>query len=151
MPMLRKDMSLYLRGDEMGCDNFHENLFQILFVVLLAKLREGSFGKEFAVLDDADGVAEFFDFAHDVSGENDGLSLVAALANEAGDGAGGHHIEAAGGLVEDHDGRVVNEGAGDGGFLFHAGGELVAATVAETVHVQAVENIVDALFQGGFV
>src|SRR6266850_4123292 len=151
MPTLRRDMSVGLLGDVVGRDDFDEDFFEVVLGVLIAELSEGAFNKEFARLDDADGVAEFFDFAHDVGGEDNGFAVVAAFADEGGDGAGGHDVEAVGGLIENHDGRIVDEGTGDGGLLHHAGGELVAAAVAETVHVQAVENVVDALFQGGFV
>src|SRR5882757_2205489 len=148
---LRSDMSVGLFGGVVRCDDFDENLFELVLGVLVAKLGEGPFDKEVAGLDDADGVAELFDFTHDVGGEDDGFAIVTAFADEGGDGEGGHDIEAVGGLVEDHDGRIVDESAGDGGFLHHAGGELVAAAVAEAVHVQAFEDVIHALFQGGFV
>ncbi len=120
-------------------------------MVLVAELGEGAFGKQFAGVDDADGVTELFDFAHDVGREDDRLAAVTALADEGRDGAGGDDVEAESGLIEDHDRGIVDESAGDGGFLFHAGGKLVAAAIAETVHVEAVENVVDALLQSGFV
>src|SRR6266403_312241 len=151
MPMLRVDMSVGFLGDVVGRDDFDEDFFQFVLGVFLTELSEGAFHKEFAGLDNADGVAEFFDFGHDVGGEDDGFAVVATFADESGDGAGGHDVEAVGGLVENHDRWIVDEGAGDGGFLHHAGGELVAAAVAELVHVQAAENVVDAFFQGGFV
>ena len=45
-------------------------------------------------MNDSDVVAEFFHFAHDVGGEHDRLAVVAAFADEAGDRAGGHDIQA---------------------------------------------------------
>src|SRR6267143_1597570 len=48
----------------------------------IAELSECTFDKELAGLDDADGVAELFDFAHDVGGEDDGFAEVAALADK---------------------------------------------------------------------
>jgi len=86
-----------------------------------------------------------------VRGEDDGFAAVATVGDEADDGAGGHDVEAGGGLVEDHNGRIVDEGAGDGSFLLHAGGEFVAAAVAEAVHVEAGEDVVDAFFEDGLV
>ncbi len=132
-------------------DDFDEDFFELVLGVFVAKLGERPFDQEFAGLNDANGVAEFFYFAHDVGGEDDGLALVAAFADERSDGARGHDVEAVGRFVENHHRRIVDQGAGDRGFLDHAGGELVAAAVAETVHVEAIENVVDALFQGGFV
>src|ERR1700719_4482701 len=84
-------------------------------------------------------------------GENDRLAAIAALADKRGDGASGHDVEAQCGLVEDHHRRIVDQRTRDGGFLLHSGGEFVAAAVAEGVHIEAVENDVDALFEGGFV
>jgi hypothetical protein len=133
-----------------GRDDLDEDFLEITFGVPFAKLRESAFGEERAIVNDADDVAELFDFTHDVGGEDDGFAEVAAFADESDDGAGGHDVEAEGGFVEDHDGRIVDERAGDGGFLLHAGGELVAATITEAVHVQPVENVVDALLQRGF-
>src|SRR5215471_3193788 len=102
-------------------------------------------------MNDADVIAEALDFAHDVCGEDDGFATFAALTDEVNDGASSHNVEAGGGFIENHDLRGVDESAGDGGFLFHAGGEFVAAAVAEAVHAEAVENVVDALFECGFV
>src|SRR2546428_11943749 len=151
MPTLRMDMSIGLRGDVVGPDDFDEDFFQIVFGILFAKLGESAFREELAVMDDANGVAELFDFAHNVCGEDDGFSLAAAVADEGNDDARGHDVEAKSGFIEDHNGRVVNKSACDGGFLLHASGELVAAAVAKAVHVQTMENIVDALFQDSFV
>src|SRR6266850_5233791 len=151
MPMLRMDMSVGLLGDVVGRDDFDEDFFQLVLGVFVTELSEGAFHQEFAGLDNADGVAELFDFGHDVGGEDDGFAVVAAFADESGDGAGSHDVEAVGGLVENHDGWIVDEGPCDRSLLHHAGGELVAAAVAELVHVQAAENVVDAFFQAGFV
>src|SRR5260370_20690869 len=139
-------MSVGLRGDVVGSDNLDEDFFEVLLGVFFAKPCQGALGKKLAVMNNADGVAELFDFAHDVGGKDDGLADVAAFADESGDGASGHDVEAVGGFVEDHHRGVVDESAGDGGFLLHAGGKLVAAAVAEAAHGQAVEDIVDTPF-----
>src|SRR5438876_11363385 len=151
MPILRADMSVDLRRSVVGSDDFDENVLEILFVMLIAKLRESAFGEKFAGLDDADGVAELFDFGHDVRGENDGFAVVAAFVDESSDGARGQDIKTGGGLGEDHDGGVVDESAGDGSFLLHAGGEFVATTVAEAMHIATVEDAVDTHCARGFV
>src|SRR5689334_10329327 len=125
MPMLRADISVGLRGDVMRGDNFDEDFLEIVLGIVLAKLGERAFGKELARLDDTDGVAELFDFAHDMCGKDDSFSAVAALAYKSRDGTRGHHIETESGLVEDHYGRIVHQSARDGGFLLHASGKLV--------------------------
>src|SRR5260370_37640145 len=151
MPTLRMDMSVGLLGDEVGRDDFDENFFEFVLGVLVAKLVEGVLDKEFTGMNDADSVAELFDLTHDVGGKDDGFATIAAFADESRDGTSSHDIQAVGRLIEDHDRWVMDESAGDGSLLHHTGGELVAAAVAETVHVEAIENVVDALFQGGFV
>src|SRR5216684_2711890 len=151
MPTALRFMALGLHLGLEWADNFDEDFLEVLLGIFFAELREGAFGQKLAVVNDADDVAELFDFAHDVRGEDDGFAAVAAFADKGGDGAGGHDVEAEGGLIEDHHRRVVDQGAGNGGFLLHAGGKLVAAAVAEAVHVQAVEDFVEALFEGGFI
>src|ERR1700719_1589932 len=151
MPTLRMDMSVGLLGGEVGRDDFDEDFLEVVLGIFVAELREGAFDEQLTGLDNADGVAELFDFGHDVGGEDDGFASVTAFADEGGDGACGHNVEAARGLVENHDRGVVDESAGNGSFLLHAGGELVAAAVAEAVHVQTGEYDINALFEGGFV
>jgi len=65
-------------------------------------------------------------------------------------GARGHDIEAVGGFVEDHR-ADRGEGAGNEVFCFMPVDEFVAAAVAEAVHVQTIEDVIDTLFQRGFV
>ena len=98
-------------------------------------------------MDDADGVAELFGFAHHVGGEDDGLAAGAAVADEADDGAGGHDVEADGGLIKNHHRRVVDQRAGDGDFLLHSGRELVAAAVGELADVEQPEELVHAALE----
>src|SRR5436190_18816758 len=145
MPILRADILVSLRGNIVGSDDFDENVLEILFVMLIAKLRESTLGEKFAGLNDANGVAELFHFAHDVRGEDDGFAVVAAFVDESGEGARGHDIEAIGGLVEDHDRRIVDESAGDGSVLLHAGGEVVAPAGTEADHVQTEKQTGDTL------
>src|SRR5438270_14012467 len=105
-------------------------------------------GKELTVMNDANVIAEALHFAHDVRGKDDGLAAVAAVANESDDSTGGHDVEAGGGLVENHDWGIVNEGAGDGSFLLHACGQLVAGGVVKSVHVRGGGDKLDTSFQG---
>src|SRR5260370_36639943 len=102
MPTLRSDMSVGLRGDVVRSDDLDEYFLEFVFGVFIAELCESAFGEELAGLDDADGVAEFFHFGHDVGGKDDGLAVVAALADEGGDGAGLHNVEAVTRVMSDH-------------------------------------------------
>src|SRR5437762_8134331 len=94
MPTLRMDMSVGLLGGEEGRDDFDEDFLEVLLGIFIAEFGERTFDKELARLDDADVVAELFDFAHDVGGEDDSLAVIATFADERGEGAGGHDIEA---------------------------------------------------------
>src|SRR5215471_8597868 len=136
MPILRSDMLPGLRVDVEWRNNLDEDFFEILLAIPVSQFGKRTFGQKLAGLDDSDYVAEFFDFAHDVRGEDDRFAAVAAFADEMNDAARGHDIEAERRLVEDHHRRVVNECACYGSFLLHTGRELVAAAVAELIHVQ---------------
>src|SRR3989338_2107256 len=48
--------------------HLHENVFQVLHRVAGAELRQRPLGQELAVVDDADGGAELFGFAHHLGG-----------------------------------------------------------------------------------
>src|SRR6266851_3534070 len=144
-------MSVVLRRNVRRLNNLYEDFLEVLFGVALAKLGEGAFGEEASAVNDADGVAELFDFAHDVRGENDGLAVLAALADEADDGARGHDVQASGRLVKNHHGGIVDDSARDGNLLFHTGGELVAAAVAEIVHLESREKVGEAALKRGLI
>src|SRR4029077_4812762 len=116
-----------------------------------AQFRKSSFGLELAVMNNSDMVAKLFHFAHNVRGENYCFAVVAALPDETGNRAGGHYIEAHRRFVENHHGWIVDEMARNGDFLFHSGGEFVAAPVAEIVHFETRENFIDAATQGRFI
>src|SRR5260370_35839643 len=87
MPTLRSDISAGLRLEVMGRDNLDEDFFKIALAVFFAELLESAFGEELSAVDDANDVAELFDFAHDVSGEDDGFALIATFADEGDDDA----------------------------------------------------------------
>src|SRR5271170_1789702 len=144
-------MSVLLLHGVKRRDDLDEDLLEVLLVVALAQFGQRTFRKQLAGLDDADDVAEFLYLTHDVRGENHGFPALSAFADEVDDRARGHNVQTESGLVKDHHLRVMNQRAGDGGFLLHAGGKFVAAAVAERVHVQSVEDISHAFFQGGFV
>src|SRR5258708_4418058 len=122
MPTLRSDISAGLRLEVMGRDNLDEDFFKIALAVFFAELLESAFGEELSAVDDANDVAELFDFAHDVSGEDDGFALIATFAVEGEGGARGHDVR-----------------------------KFAGEAVAEFVHVRAVENAVRTLFQRGLV
>src|SRR2546421_12475693 len=93
MPTLRMDMSVGLLGGQEGRDDFDEDFLEVMLGIFIAEFGECTFDQELARLDDTDGVAELFDFAHDVGGEDDSLAVIATFADERGDGAGGRSEE----------------------------------------------------------
>ena len=60
-------------------------------------------------------------------GDDDAGPAPGGLVEGAHDGGLGDGVEGGGGLVEDEDGRVLEDGAGDGHALLLAAGELQAA------------------------
>src|SRR5579864_2160230 len=76
-PTALRFMALDLHPGLQRAYDLDENLLEIGLGVFFAKLGEGAFGQQLAVVNDADDVAEFFDFAHDVGGEDDRLAAVA--------------------------------------------------------------------------
>src|SRR5256885_6472183 len=75
-------MSVGLCGNVVWRDDFDEDFLEVVLGVLVAEFGERTFGEKLARLDDADGVAELFDFTHDVCGEDDRFAVVAAFADE---------------------------------------------------------------------
>src|SRR5208283_2380861 len=150
-PMFWYDISAGLLPGVEGSNDLDEDFLQVLFVVAGAEFREGALGEELAGLNDADDVAQFLGLAHHMGGKDYGFPPLPAFADEVNDRARGHDVEQCGWLVEDHHLRIMNQRAGDGGLLLHAGGELVTSAIAKRVHVQAVEDFVHALLQCAFI
>src|SRR5271169_360425 len=103
MPILRRFMSVVLLSDVERSDDPHEDFLEILFSIAVAKFGERTLCKELAGLDNPDDVAELFDLAHDMRGENDSLATLTAFADEFDDGSSGHNVETECRLIEDHD------------------------------------------------
>ena len=76
-------------------------------------------------MDDRDAVAELLGLAHDVSREDDGLALVAELADHLLHLDGVEHVESDRRLVEDQDRRIVRHRPCDRDLLLHSRRELV--------------------------
>src|SRR5215212_2479378 len=75
-----------------------------------------------AAIDDADAMTEPLGHIEEVGAEKNGAAFGGAFGDELLDLSGGAGIEAVGGLVEDENWGIVNEGTGEGEFLFHAHG-----------------------------
>ncbi len=107
-------------------------------------------GRENATfMNDGDAVAELFNLAHDVRGKDDALALAAEQVDRVEHGPGHEHVEPGGRLVEDQHGRIVNDRAGDRHLLLHAGRHLRAEHVAEFLHLQLGEDLVEPLRKAG--
>jgi len=78
-----------------------------------------------------------------VVGDNDdaGLPLVRDLAEEVHDLAASDAVEGGGGLVGQHEGGLVGQGAGDGDALLLAAGELGGIRVGPVAHAKVVQQV----------
>src|SRR5579863_5940844 len=77
-----------------------------------------------ALIDEADGVAEFFDLVHAMSGKEDGLALILEIDEGALEQRSVDRIEAAEGLVHDDEAGIVEQAGDELNLLLHALGEL---------------------------
>src|SRR6516165_10115490 len=131
----------------MGGHDLHKDLFHIAYPLPLAKLLDGPFRQQPPVLDDSHDVAQFLHFAHHVRRKDHRFTAVAAFADEFDDGPRRHDVQPQRRLVKNHHRRIVHQGPSNGSLLFHAGGKLIAAPVAEPVHVQTLEDLIHAPFE----
>ena len=100
----------------------HENILEVAQAGVCAQVIQRALRQQAAGVDDADAVTEFFHLAHHMGGEDDRLAPLAAFADEGDDGTRGHHVQADGGLVENHHLGIMDQHASDRGLLFHARG-----------------------------
>ena len=95
---------------------------------------------DLASVDDRDPVADPFDLAQLVAGDEDGSALALELQNEFTDVLVGQGVEACGGLVEKHQLGVVDEALGKTDALLHALGVLGDRPVHVVCQVYSVEQ-----------
>jgi hypothetical protein len=98
---------------------------------------------ELAVDHEADAVA-VLGFVEVVGGDEDGRAGADELADEAPEGAAGGRVDARGGLVEEDEGRLVDEGAGEGEALADAAREVAGEDVLAVGEAGDVEGVGDA-------
>ena len=93
---------------------------------------EGGVLHDAALLDDDHAVAHGLDLLHDVGGEDDGAGF-AELRDQIPDFLELERVEAGGGLVEDEQLRVVQDGLGEADALLVALGEAAIGLCASGV------------------
>ena len=81
--------------------------------------------------------------AEEVGGEHHGAALGGQLVDEGDDVAGAGGVEARGGLVEEEELGVVQQGPGQGDPLALSGGEAAGEVVASLGHAEPLEQLVD--------
>jgi hypothetical protein len=91
------------------------------------ELLGGSEGDDLAVIHDGYAVAELLGFLHVVGGEDDGAALLLEGVDEIPEVTAGLGVEAGGGLVEEEQFGVAEEGAGHGEALLLAAGKRADA------------------------
>ena len=77
-------------------------------------------GEDLAAIHDRDARAQLLELGQDVARDQDRLAERPQLAQELAQLHPGPRVEARGGLVEQQDGRVVDEGVGEAQALLHA-------------------------------
>ena len=95
-------------------------------------------------MDDRHPVAQLLDLAHDVGREDDALPLRPERVDRLHHRAGDEYVETGGRLVKDHHRRVVDDRAGDGDLLLHAGRHLRPQHVPKVSHLQLEEDLLQS-------
>ena len=100
-------------------------------------------GDDLAVVHDGDAVAEALGFVHVVGGEDDGSAGLFELVDEIPEMATGLGIEAGGGLIEEEEFRIADEGAGHGEALLLASGEAADTGFALFFELRGADGLFD--------
>ena len=95
--------------------------------------------------DERDAVAQPVGLVEIVRGEDDGAARRAQLLDRLADDEHGLRVERRGGFVEEHDGRIVEQGARDRELLLHALAERAGHLVPPIPQAEEPEIALDAL------
>ena len=112
------------------------------------QIADGVGGDELSFIDDDDLLAGLLDLGQDVRAENDGvlageiLDEIACLVDLLG-------VEAGGGLVENQDVRIVNDGLCEANALPVAFGQFAEKLVSDVGDGTAFRDVIDTLLQLG--
>jgi len=93
---------------------------------------------------EADVVAQLLDLLHAVGGKQDGSVVAPQLQDDVAQEVGVDGVEAAKGLVEDEERRVVQQGRNELHLLLHAFGQLLGLEVGPAGGVEPVEPVIGA-------
>ena len=115
--------------------------------VAVEQLGEAAFDDEPPMVQDRDAVADALDVGQDVGGEQDG-GLAAQRGDQLQDVPAALGVEGAHRLVQDDDGRLVDERPGDPEPLAHAAGVRSGAAVGGLGEVHAGKRDVDGAGEG---
>lgn len=110
-----------------------------VFLRLAVEVVAGFFSDYAAVFNKDKFVAEVFDFAEDVGGDEDGGAGVSEFADDFVEFGLHEGVEAGGGFVEDEEFGAVHEGDDEGDFLAVAGAEIFDFT--GEVEVEAIGEL----------
>lgn len=116
----------------------------------LGEVAGGTGAQQFAAVDDHDVVAGPLQLAEQVGGDQDRDAEVGVdAADQAQHLVAADRVEAVGGLVEEHQLRVVDQRLGELDALLHAGGVAADGAVALLVQPHVAQGVRGALTGGG--
>src|SRR5262245_20217495 len=84
-------------------------------------------GENAAFMNNCDSITKLFRLAHDVCGKDDCAAVVTEFSNCVVHLESIEYVQPAGRFVENHDARIVSDGAGNRNLLLHARGQLLDA------------------------
>ena len=132
-----------------GRHGLQVDLLEAVGVVAVLEAGGGVAGHDLAAADQGDLVAERLGLLEVVRGQEDRRALLVQAADVAPQLLAQLDVDAGGGLVEDDQARLVQQGAGEQQAALHAARELGGAGVALGAQVEDVDHLVGALLGRG--
>lgn len=117
--------------------------------VVLVKILIGPQIKKLPPMQDPQVVGQQPDFRHAMRREEDGFTFVPAAMDETANAARSNHVEPGGRFIQNDDTGLVNQGAHNRHFLFHAGRKFGDALPGIGIDLQQAKEFVAAASKGG--
>ena len=115
---------------------------QTVSAVLLLDVLQLPVQNHLPLIDNGDIVAKFFHIAHLMAGKDHQPLVVDKLVHHILQNLGVHRVQAAEGLIQDHDLRIAHQGGGKLHFLLVALGQSIQPFVAVLRHAQTLQPVI---------